>query len=153
MKGTNMCVMVKNPICPEVKLWVGAIERIHRSGIVKLAAVHRGFSTSYKSNYRYPPLWRLVEEMKKYLPDIPVICDPSHICGNLTLIEHVIHKAIKLRYEGFMIEVHNNPELAMSDSGQQITPAMFHKILRDLIKDKRDDKYIKDSYTSIRGKE
>lgn len=138
MRGTEMCVLVKNPLCPEVKLWIGAIERFYKSGIVKLIAIHRGFSTSYKSRYRYPPLWRLIEDLRNCLPDIPIICDPSHMCGNRTLIEHVIHEAIKMRYDGFMIEVHNYPELAMTDSCQQLTPIEFNKIFVKLNNNKHN---------------
>ena len=132
MKDTNMCVLIKNPICPDVKLWLGAIERIYSSGITKLTAIHRGFCVPYKSKYRYPPLWRLTKELKKYLPNIPLICDPSHICGNTTLIKEVIQKAVKLQYDGYMIEVHKSPENAMTDSSQQLSVTDFYKILEEI---------------------
>ncbi len=132
MKGTDMCVLVKNPICPEVKLWIGAIERIYNSGITKIVAVHRGFSMPAKSNYRYPPLWNLVDEFRKYLPAIPLICDPSHICGNTAFIKNIIQKTLKFRYDGYMIEVHNFPALAMTDRAQQLSLTGFHNILGEL---------------------
>jgi chorismate mutase len=134
MKGTNMSVLVKNPICPDVKLWVGAIERIYMAGIDKLIAIHRGFSTTYKSTYRFPPIWRLAEELKRYLPDIPIICDPSHICGNIELIERVAGEALKRQYDGLMFEVHDCPELALTDNAQQLTPVMFQKMIKRLTK-------------------
>jgi chorismate mutase len=136
MRGTDMSVLIKNPLCPDVKLWAGAVERFYRAGIVKLIAVHRGFSTVQKSRYRYPPLWRLAEEMRISLPDLPMICDPSHICGNHALVEHVAKEALNRHYSGLMIEVHENPELAMSDGSQQLTPVAFHQMLHNLIQKK-----------------
>ena len=132
MQSTDMKVLVKNPICPEIQLWVGAIERFYNSGIETIIAIHRGFSVPYRSKYRYPPLWELTKCMKKYLPDIPVILDPSHISGNHILIEDIINQSKKYGYDGFMIEVHNHPEFALTDSRQQLTTSEFHKILKDL---------------------
>ena len=132
MKGTNMCVLVKNPICPEVKLWIGAIERLYNSGIKKIAAVHRGFCVPNKSHYRYPPFWRLIAGFRKYLPDMPLICDPSHISGNKVFVNEIIEKTLKIKYDGYMVEVHNSPGLAMTDSAQQLSLAEFHKILEGL---------------------
>jgi len=137
MKGTDMKVLVKNPLCPDVKLWIGAIERLSGAGITKIMAVHRGFCTTRKSQYRYPPIWRLAKELRDSMPDLPVICDPSHICGNFKTVENIAREALKRSYNGLMIEVHECSEKAMSDGSQQLTPAVFHSMMKKLIKEPR----------------
>jgi chorismate mutase len=137
MKGTDMCVLIKNPLCPELKLWIGAIERFYLAGIVKIIAVHRGFSTVLKNRYRYTPMWRLVEELRTSIPGIPIICDPSHISGDQALITQVSHEALRRNYDGLMIEVHENPLKALSDGCQQLTPDAFYIVINDLLKKRK----------------
>lgn len=129
MKDTDMMVLVKNPICPEINLWIGAIERLKMAGITRIAAIHRGFSTPRENKYRYPALWWLVERFRKKMPEVPIICDPSHICGKRELLDTVIRRALKNNYNGFMIEVHHNPDASMTDGGQQVTPTDFYRIV------------------------
>jgi chorismate mutase len=125
LKGTDLPVLVKNPISPDLELWIGAIERLYDAGIRKIGAIHRGFSTSRKVLYRYSPNWKIPIELKRRIPGIPLICDPSHICGRSELIFSVAQEAMDLLYDGLMIEVHNNPAEALSDSRQQLTPEQF----------------------------
>lgn len=132
IKGTNIPVMVKNPINADLALWMGAIERIAGAGIKKIAAIHRGFSTYEQSKYRNRPLWRIPIALKDKLPGIPVICDPSHIAGARDLIAEVSQKAMDADMDGLMIETHNNPDRAMSDAKQQVTPESLNEILRNL---------------------
>lgn len=142
LKGVDIPVMVKNPINPELELWIGAMERLNRSGITKLMAIHRGFSTAEKTRYRNTPNWPLPIELKRRYPQLPLICDPSHICGSRPLIPSIAQNALDLNYDGLMIEVHNNPEVALSDKEQQLTPAAFFELLDSLLirKDKVDDR-------------
>jgi chorismate mutase len=132
IRGTNIPVMVKNPINADLSLWMGALERISQAGITKLAAIHRGFSSHGNSKYRNEPLWRIPMELKKRCPDIPVICDPSHITGKRELIALVSQKAMDIDMEGLMIETHPNPEKALSDARQQVTPDELYHIVQSL---------------------
>jgi len=132
LKGTNIPVMVKNPINADLSLWMGAIERIHRAGINKIAAIHRGFSTLDEPRYRNRPFWRIPIELKHKLPGLPVICDPSHITGKRDLIAEVSQKAMDVDMDGLMIETHPNPEKAWSDASQQVTPSMLADIIGGL---------------------
>ena len=132
LKGVEIPVLVKNPINPEVSLWRGAIERLSHAGLTKIAAVHRGFSSLKESRYRNPPSWHLAIELKSKIPGIPMICDPSHICGNRDLIPLTCQKAMDLNYDGLMIEVHRDPPNALSDSNQQVRPDQFEKIMSGL---------------------
>jgi chorismate mutase len=132
LKGVNIPVMVKNPVNPEVSLWMGAIERLNQVGVSNLAAVHRGFSSMKASKFRNPPSWHLAIELKSRIPDIPMICDPSHICGNIEMIPLTCQKAMDLDYDGLMIEVHPNPANALSDANQQITPDQFGDLINKL---------------------
>jgi len=122
-------VMVKNPINAELGLWFGAIERLYHAGIHKLAAIHRGFSTYIEMEYRNQPNWRIPIELKRQLPKIPLICDPSHIGGSRRLIEPISQMALDFGIQGLMIETHTDPEHALSDSKQQITPKALMKLL------------------------
>lgn len=132
LKGVDIPVMVKNPINSDLQMWIGAIERLNLAGISKLIAIHRGFS-SYKRNlYRNQPLWHLPIELKRLIPDIPIICDPSHICGKSELIPEIAQKAMDLLFDGLMIEVHINPKEALSDAQQQLTPKEFGNLLKTL---------------------
>ncbi len=122
LKGVKIPVLVKNPISPDVELWIGAIERLHRAGLRSLAAIHRGFCTFREDAYRNTPLWRIAIELKRRVPGLPIICDPSHICGKKELLLSVAQKAMDLLYDGLMIEAHIDPKSALSDAKQQITP-------------------------------
>lgn len=132
MRGLDIPVMVKNPLTPDLKLWIGALERIHHAGIRRLAAVHRGFSTFERGAYRYPPLWDLPIELRRLFPNLQVICDPSHIAGDAALIASLSQKAVELDMAGLMIEVHPNPSAALTDARQQLTLDGFEALIRQL---------------------
>lgn len=132
LKDTDKIVLVKNPINPDLSLWIGALERLHRAGIKKLGAIHRGFSSFQKSRFRNQPLWQIPLELKTLHPDIPLIGDPSHIAGTRDLIFEVSQKALDLDYDGLMIETHPDPDKALSDAQQQVTPAVLKEILSQL---------------------
>ncbi len=132
LKGVNVPVLVKNPTHPELGLWIGAFERLHRAGITNLAAIHRGFSTIDKSKFRNVPTWSIPIELKRIAPQIPIICDPSHIGGKRDLIFDISQKAMDLGFDGLMIETHIDPDKAWSDADQQVTPSRLGEILRDL---------------------
>lgn len=133
VKGVDIPVMVKNPIHADLHLWIGALERIHNAGINKLAAIHRGFHFAGKSKYRNKPMWEIAIELKTLIPDLPIICDPSHIGGKRDLIEPIAQKALNLGMNGLMIETHPQPEKALSDAAQQITPHELKELLGRLI--------------------
>ncbi len=133
LKGVDIPVMVKNPLNPDLQLWLGALERINQAGINKLAAIHRGFSSFDKSAYRNIPKWEYPIELKRLYPELPIICDPSHIGGNRDLIAMISQKAMDLDFEGLMIESHITPDEAWSDAAQQITPKNLDKLLKELI--------------------
>jgi len=123
LRGVNIPIFIKNPINPDLSLWIGAFERFEKVGLTDLSAIHRGFSVANKLPYRNKPLWEIPIEFKTQFPEIPLICDPSHICGNRTLLKDVSQRAIDLGMNGIMIESHPNPDNALSDAAQQITPA------------------------------
>lgn len=129
LKGVDIPVMVKNPVNPDISLWIGALERINNAGVTKLAAIHRGFSSYEKSAFRNEPMWDIAIHMKTLAPHLPIICDPSHISGNRDLIAYVSQKALDLDMQGLMIESHIDPSVAWTDAKQQVTP----KALSDLI--------------------
>ncbi|MDR4988067.1 MAG: chorismate mutase [Bacteroidales bacterium] len=133
-RGTNIPVMIKNPISPDLRLWVGAIERMAQSGIKKLIAIHRGFQSHPKSMYRNRPHWDIPAALKKEIPGIPIVCDPSHIAGNRQLIPEVAAKALAMRMNGLMVETHFAPETAKTDPEQQITPERLNDILEELLR-------------------
>lgn len=132
LAGTGVPVMVKNPVNPDVALWAGALERLERAGIRDLAAIHRGFSTFAPSKYRNAPTWMLPIELKTRYPHIPLICDPSHIGGRRDLLLPIAQKALDLDYDGLMIETHPDPDNALSDAAQQVTPTRLGEILSEL---------------------
>ncbi|AIZ63368.1 cytochrome C4 [Hymenobacter sp. DG25B] len=132
LAGTGVPVMVKNPVNPDVALWAGALERLERAGITNLAAIHRGFSTFAPSRYRNAPTWALPIELKTRFPHIPLICDPSHIGGRRDLLLPIAQKALDLDYDGLMIETHPDPDHALSDAEQQVTPQRLGEILSEL---------------------
>lgn len=128
----NIPVLIKNPVSPDLELWIGAIERFSRAGIDKLAAIHRGFYPYAQSQLRNIPKWELPIDLKSLIPNLPVICDPSHIAGKAELIKDVAQHALNISFDGLMVEVHPSPELALSDSEQQLTPADFNELLKTL---------------------
>ena len=132
LKGTDIPVMVKNPIHPDLQLWLGAFERLNKVGIKKMAAIHRGFSDPYEKRYRNKPNWSLPIKLKEMIPGISVICDPSHICGTREIISAVSQRAINFGLDGLMIETHHDPDNALSDPNQQVTPDMLKIILENL---------------------
>ncbi len=133
LKGVNIPVMVKNPINPDLALWMGALERLNKVGITKLAAIHRGFSGTIKTKFRNNPEWSYALRLKEELPDIAIICDPSHICGNREMIQEISQKALNLGLDGLMIETHHDPDNALSDAKQQITPNQLQEITSKLV--------------------
>ena len=139
LKGVNIPVIVKNPINPDLGLWIGALERFEKSGISKLAALHRGFSYHGKSRYRNEPRWQLPIELKTRVPDIPLLCDPSHICGNRELLREIAQEAMDLNYDGLMLESHITPDVAWSDAKQQVTPETLAEIMSSLIFREHED--------------
>ena len=132
LKGVDVPVMVKNPINPDLQLWLGAIERIHQAGITRLGAIHRGFSSGQNGRFRNAPQWKLAIELKRLLPDLPMICDPSHICGNRSLLLEISQKALDLAMDGLMIEAHPDPDSAWSDKAQQVTPEALSELIGQL---------------------
>ncbi len=132
LKGVDIPVFVKNPIYPDLQLWAGALERINNIGIKKIAAIHRGFYSYDNGPFRNSPKWELAIELKSMCPDLPMICDPSHIGGNPELIPYVSQKAMDMDMNGLMIETHINPKVALSDAKQQITPFQLKEIINDL---------------------
>jgi chorismate mutase len=133
LQGVDIPVLVKNPVIADLDLWIGAIERVQKAGITKIAAVHRGFSSADRSQYRNKPMWELPIELKRRMPGIPMLCDPSHICGDKELIFTVAQTAIDLDYEGLMIETHCDPSAALSDAKQQVTPKELDKIIDKIV--------------------
>ncbi|MFO7369627.1 MAG: bifunctional 3-deoxy-7-phosphoheptulonate synthase/chorismate mutase type II [Bacteroidales bacterium] len=140
LKGVDVPVMVKNPVSPDLELWIGAFERLNSAGITKLAAIHRGFSMYNKTLYRNNPQWEIPIELKRLIPDLPIITDPSHICGSRDLLYEVSQKAMDLDFYGLIIETHCNPDKAWSDAQQQLTPENLDRLLRRLVLRKADVK-------------
>jgi chorismate mutase len=132
LKGVHIPIMVKNPINPDLQLWLGAFERLYSAGITQMLAVHRGFSSYSKSVFRNLPMWEIPIELKAIFPEIEIICDPSHIAGNRQMLAIVAQKAMDLNMAGLMIESHPDPDNALSDKQQQITPAQLTKMIHSL---------------------
>jgi len=133
LEGIDIPVFVKNPINPDLDLWIGAIERIYNAGITKIAAIHRGFSTFDKKIYRNLPQWHIPIELHRKLPNLPILCDPSHIGGKRELVASIAQQAMDLNFAGLIIETHCNPTEAWSDASQQVTPEALKVILDNLI--------------------
>ena len=133
LNGVDIPVMVKNPVNPDMNLWIGALERINMSGIKRIAAIHRGFYFFDKTPYRNAPMWEIPIELKRRIPNLPVICDPSHICGERSMLFDVAQKAMDLEMNGLMLESHIDPDTALTDPQQQIKPADLENLIRSLI--------------------
>jgi chorismate mutase len=132
LKGVDIPVLVKNPVNPDLLLWIGALERLSQQGIHKLVAVHRGFSAFRSKPFRNLPIWEIPIELRRIIPGLPVLVDPSHISGNRSMLPHVAQSAMDLAFDGMMIESHIQPEKALTDSEQQITPAALEDLIRRL---------------------
>lgn len=153
MKGIDKPVLIKNPINPDLALWVGAFERIAGAGITKLGAIHRGFSNAQEVKYRNSPMWQIAVEFKSIFPDIPMIGDPSHIAGKRDLLKEITQRSMDLNYDGLIIESHTNPDEAWSDAAQQLTPAALGEMLKSI--DFRNATYgadFKDELEALRGR-
>ena len=133
LEGVDIPVFVKNPIHPELGLWLGAFERLNKVGVKQLSAIHRGFYSYEKSAFRNDPKWELPIKLREEVRDLPIICDPSHIAGSAALIEDVSQTAMDINLDGLMIETHNNPASALSDADQQIPPNHLKEILNNLV--------------------
>jgi len=133
LKGGDIPVMVKNPVNPDLELWIGTLERLNRAGINKLAAIHRGFYPYERTRLRNIPKWEIAIDLKSKFPNLPILCDPSHIAGHASLVPEIAQKALNLSLDGLMIEVHRNPSLALSDATQQITPSQLDMMLNELV--------------------
>jgi chorismate mutase len=132
LEGTDKIVLVKNPVNPDVALWLGGVERLYSANIKKLGLIHRGFSTYEKSKYRNNPEWQIAVEVQNRFPDLPLICDPSHITGNRSMIFDTCQMALDLNFDGLMVESHWDPDNAWSDAAQQVTPSNLVQIMKDL---------------------
>ena len=129
LRGHDVPVLIKNPVNPDLQLWIGAIERINGAGITKIGAIHRGFSSFEKSSFRNEPMWEMAIQLKTLCPELPIINDPSHICGNRELIPYISQKALDLDMQGLMIESHVDPSVAWTDAKQQVTPAALAELV------------------------
>ncbi|MGA0829096.1 MAG: chorismate mutase [Flavobacteriaceae bacterium] len=139
LEGTDKVVLVKNPVNPDLSLWIGAVERLHNANIEKLGVIHRGFSSYKKTKYRNLPEWQIAIDLQSKYPDLPIINDPSHISGRRDLIFDVSQTALDLNFDGLMIETHCDPDNAWSDAAQQVTPTRLQEIFKDLRVRKRGD--------------
>jgi len=133
LQGMNVPVMIKNPLNPDINLWIGALERINKAGITRLAAIHRGFYPFEQTSLRNIPKWEIPIELKSRFHNLPMICDPSHIAGDRRYIQQISQKALDLNMDGLMIESHFNPEIALSDADQQVMPSELNTILNSLV--------------------
>lgn len=149
LRGVDIPVLVKNPVSPDLELWIGAIERIHNAGIRRLAAIHRGFTSIDKSIYRNHPMWAIPIELHRRLPKLPIFCDPSHIGGKRELIAPLSQQAMDLGFDGLIVESHCAPDCAWSDKSQQVTPDALGYILRNLVI--RDETITTESLTELRA--
>ncbi len=132
LRGTDKIVLIKNPVNPDLSLWLGAVERIYKADIKNIGVIHRGFSAYQKTKYRNNPEWQLAIELQNQFPDLPLICDPSHIGGKRDLIFDISQTALDLNYDGLIIETHPDPDNAWSDASQQVTPKRLVQITKEL---------------------
>lgn len=133
LKGTDSVVMIKNPVNPDVQLWMGAVERVSQAGIKNIVGIHRGFTPFRETKYRNYPNWKTVIEIKRLMPNLPIICDPSHISGKREYLSEISQKAFDMGMDGLMVESHRDPSCALSDAGQQLTPANLGEMLDKLV--------------------
>jgi len=133
LQGADIPVLIKNPINPDLELWIGAIERIYGAGIRRIGVIHRGFSSYDKKTYRNPPMWHIPIELRRRIPNLVMFCDPSHIAGNRDRISVLSQQAMDLQFDGLMIETHYQPDSAWSDATQQLTPEMLASLLEQLV--------------------
>jgi len=133
LKGSDVPVLVKNPINPDLDLWLGALERLNRQGIRKIGVVHRGFSTFDRIKYRNAPYWQVVLEMRTRFPKLPIFCDPSHMAGDRAYVREIAQRSMDLGLDGLMVESHCSPDCALSDARQQLTPADLAELLNTLL--------------------
>ena len=132
LRGCDIPILVKNPMIPDTELWIGAIERFKNAGIKRLGGIHRGFSNYANRTYRNAPMWQIPIELRHRIPDIPLICDPSHIAGRRDLVSNICEESMNLGFDGVIIECHCNPDIALSDKHQQITPGGLGKIIEKI---------------------
>ena len=132
LQGTDKIVLLKNPVNPDLSLWIGGLERLYNANIKKLGVIHRGFSTYEKTKYRNNPEWQIAIDLQNRFPDLPLICDPSHITGRRDMIQEVSQQALDLNYDGLIIETHIDPDNAWSDAAQQVTPAALKQMFINL---------------------
>jgi chorismate mutase len=155
LKDTDIPVLVKNPVNPDLELWIGALERLHRAGIKKLGVIYRGFSTFEKIKYRNDPQWQVAIELRSRYPQIPFFVDPSHMAGSKDYIREISQRSLDLGFEGLMIESHCNPSCALSDAKQQLTPPELSDLLYNQITVRdadSDAKEWKDNIDQLRAK-
>ncbi|MDR3061739.1 MAG: bifunctional 3-deoxy-7-phosphoheptulonate synthase/chorismate mutase type II [Dysgonamonadaceae bacterium] len=148
LKGTDIPIFIKNPVNPDLELWIGAVERIYNAGIKRIGVIHRGFSSYDEKLYRNLPQWHIPIELRRRIPNLPIICDPSHIGGKRELIAPLSQQAMDLNYDGLIIESHCNPDSAWSDKDQQVTPNVLSYILNLLVI--RDSKQTTENLTELR---
>ena len=153
LNGVDIPVLVKNPVNPDLDLWIGAIERIAGAGITKLGAIHRGFSSFEKSRFRNAPQWQIAIELRQRMRNLPIICDPSHIAGVADLVFEVAQKAMDLGQDGLIIESHPNPRVALSDGKQQLTPSQVGELMKTIQvrPEKTDNKDFTESLEELRS--
>ncbi|MDI9358870.1 MAG: hypothetical protein QM528_07980 [Phycisphaerales bacterium] len=145
LRGSETPVFIKNPLNPDINLWIGAVERFRYTNVKHIGLIHRGFSTYQSVNFRNPPIWVLAKSMRDEFPNIPIICDPSHICGSKESIPKIMRHAAKLKYSGFMVEAHIDPFSALTDKKQQVSPSEL-KILLDHIYTISQDKKVNNKF-------
>ena len=148
LRGVDVPVLVKNPVSPDLELWIGALQRIHAAGIRRLGAIHRGFSSVDQKLYRNTPLWHIPIELHRRIPNLPVVCDPSHIGGRRDLIAPLCQQAMDMGFDGLIVESHCNPDEAWSDAKQQVTPDVLDFIIDRLVV--RDNVEMTESLASMR---
>ncbi len=147
----QITIYIKNPINPDINLWIGALERFQQAGINHIVAVHRGFSTLYQGEWRNAPMWSVPIELKRRYPNLPLLCDPSHIAGDTKRIEQLAHEAMMIGLDGLMIECHHCPQQAWSDAAQQLTPTDLQALLNNLPKyHQQDDTHIDTTLVQLR---
>jgi len=149
LKGVDIPILVKNPVNPDLELWVGAIERLYNAGLRRLGVIHRGFSSYEKKIYRNAPLWHIPIELRRRYPNLTIFCDPSHIGGKRELIAPLSQQAMDLGFDGLIIEAHCSPDCAWSDKAQQVTPEALAYIIRNLVI--RDESITTESLTELRS--